>query len=180
MSGLLYKVLLKKTGLSDLVHVGPYEDPYNEIIPPNELKFWQRKGAKRRKNIPSQYTPRDRKTLKSVRDRAYHLDQCFSVAGIKFGYGAIIGFIPMVGDLINLFFSLVLIRKAKEIEGGLPDTVAIKMAFNVLIDFLIGLIPFVGDFINIAYKANTRNFQLLDEHLVKKYSIALSQVPEHQ
>ncbi|GME89772.1 unnamed protein product [[Candida] boidinii] len=43
------------------------------------------------------------------------------------------------------------------------------MTTNTLIDFGIGLIPFVGDFINIAYKANTRNYQLLENALLNNY-----------
>ena len=40
---------------------------------------------------------------------------------------------------------------------------------NVMFDFGIGLIPIVGDFINVLYKCNSRNFVLLEKHLVKKY-----------
>lgn len=39
---------------------------------------------------------------------------------------------------------------------------------NVMLDFGLGLIPIVGDLINIAYKANTRNCILLEEHLKRK------------
>ncbi|KAH3663745.1 hypothetical protein OGAPHI_005147 [Ogataea philodendri] len=167
----------KVTGLSNLVHIGPTEDPYNEIIPPNELKFWQRQGAKRRKNIPEQYSANDRAILKSVRDRAYYQDTCFSIAGIRWGCGAIVGLVPVAGDVINVAISVELIRKANQIDGALSSPVVVKMIINVIIDFLIGLIPIVGDFITIAYKANTRNFQLLDELLVKRYSAVLSKQP---
>lgn len=43
----------------------------------------------------------------------------------------------------------------------------LQMMANVIFDFLIGLIPLVGDFINIMYKANLRNFVLLEKHLVE-------------
>lgn len=43
------------------------------------------------------------------------------------------------------------------------------MMANVMFDFGIGLIPIVGDFINVLYKCNSRNFVLLEKHLVKKY-----------
>src|SRR5262249_59194159 len=42
-----------------------------------------------------------------------------------------------------------------------PRAVAARMAANVLIDTAIGAIPLVGDVFDAAFKANTRNMQLL-------------------
>ncbi|KAM9914442.1 hypothetical protein OXX69_000631 [Metschnikowia pulcherrima] len=39
--------------------------------------------------------------------------------------------------------------------------------FNILVDFLLSLIPIVGDIIEIGYKANSRNFLLLEKHLLR-------------
>ncbi|ODV85636.1 hypothetical protein CANARDRAFT_28393 [[Candida] arabinofermentans NRRL YB-2248] len=172
MSQLIYKYLLKKTGLSNAIKIGNTdEDPYTEIIPNEELSFWQKKGAKRRRKIPTIYTPNDQAVLRSVQGKAYHLDLALHICGMRIGWGGIIGLIPAVGDIINLTLSMSLINKARQIEGGLPPDVLAKMTSNVIIDFLIGLIPFVGDFINIAFKANTRNFQMLERFLKKKYEV---------
>lgn len=58
-------------------------------------------------------------------------------------------------------------KLAREIEGGLPKSLEAQMMANVSFDFGIGLIPFVGDFINVLYKCNSRNFVLLEKHLIK-------------
>ena len=39
-----------------------------------------------------------------------------------------------------------------------------KMTLNILIDALIGSIPILGDVFDIAFKANMRNIQLMQEH----------------
>jgi hypothetical protein len=38
------------------------------------------------------------------------------------------------------------------------------MVFNVALDAVIGAIPLVGDLFDFAWKANTRNLQLLERH----------------
>ncbi|GME79092.1 unnamed protein product [Ambrosiozyma monospora] len=174
MSQLAYKYALKKTGLDHALKFGGEEgrDPYKETIPEDELRFWQRKGKTRMRSVPTYLSKHDKKVLKSVKKRAYYLDQSLSVLGIRLGWGGIVGLVPAFGDFVNLFFSVMLIKKSGEIEGGLPESVYTKMVLNVLIDFLVGLIPVVGDFVNIAYKANTRNFLQLEKFLVNKYQAA--------
>ncbi|GME70779.1 unnamed protein product [[Candida] boidinii] len=160
------------TGLNHLITVGgsqQYGDIYLETVPENELKFYQKRGTKRKKLIPQYYSLNDRRILKSVRDWSYWLDLSFSLCGVRLGWGGIIGLIPGIGDVICLALSLWLIRKATGIDGGLHNSIKVEMTTNTLIDFGIGLIPFVGDFINIAYKANTRNYQLLENALLNHY-----------
>ncbi|EGW34964.1 uncharacterized protein SPAPADRAFT_145671 [Spathaspora passalidarum NRRL Y-27907] len=171
MSQLLYKYFLKKTNLDHIVQMGDdAEDPYFETIPDNELHFYQRKGAKRKRRMPNFIPKNDLKVLNKVKSRAYHLDLQLSLCGLRLGWAGIIGLIPWIGDVISLLFALQLVKKAGEIEGGLPKILQAEMMANVMMDFGIGLIPFVGDFINILYKCNSRNFILLEKHLVKKYS----------
>lgn len=145
-------------------------DPYHEDIPENELHFYQRKGAKRKRKLPSFIAAHDLKVLESVKRKAYQLDLQLSICGLRLGWAGIIGLIPWVGDVIACAFALLLVKKAGTIEGGLPAVLQSKMMFNVAMDFGIGLIPLVGDFINILYKCNSRNFILLEKHLVEKYS----------
>ncbi|KND99759.1 hypothetical protein QG37_03172 [Candidozyma auris] len=68
-----------------------------------------------------------------------------------------------------MLFALQLVKKAGQVEGGLPPALRQKMMVNVACDFGIGLIPLVGDFINVLYKCNSRNFVLLEKYLVEKY-----------
>ncbi|KAK6463157.1 hypothetical protein DFJ63DRAFT_312480 [Scheffersomyces coipomensis] len=172
MSSLAYNYFLKKTQLDHIVQTGPTDDPYFETIPDNELHFYQRHGAKRRRKLPSFIPEKDLKILESVKTQAYRLDLQLSIAGYRFGWAGIIGLFPWIGDLFALFLALNVLNTAREIEGGLPKILEGEMMFNIALDFGIGLIPFVGDLINIMYKCNSRNFVLLEKHLVHKYGQA--------
>jgi len=149
--------------------MGPTSDPYFEEIPENDLHFYQRKGAKRRRKLPGFIPKHDLKVLESVKRKAYRLDLQLSLCGLRIGWAGIIGLIPWIGDFIAMMFAMQLLRKADQIEGGLPPLLRRKMQSNIVMDFGIGLIPLVGDFINVLYKCNLRNFVLLEQHLVHKY-----------
>lgn len=137
-------------------------------IPHGELGFFQREGAKRKRQLPPGLSPKDAEVLKSVRSKAYNLDLAFECCcGWKVGWSGLIGILPWIGDAIAAFLALKLIRKAQQVDGGLPKFIEAQMMANLTFDFLIGLIPIVGDIINIAYKANSRNCILLEQHLKK-------------
>lgn len=110
------------------------------------------------------------KILESVKKRAYRLDLQLSCCGFRFGWAGVIGLLPWIGDIIACYFALQLLHKAQEIEGGLPTILQLRMMANIAFDFGIGLIPFLGDVVSMAYKSNSRNFILLEKHLVQKYS----------
>lgn len=149
--------------------MGPSEDPYFEEIPPDELHFYQRKGARRKRKMPEFIPKNDLKILNSVKRKAYRLDLQLSICGLRLGWAGIIGLIPWLGDIISATLALMIVRKASNIEGGLPEGLRLRMMMNVAFDFGIGLIPLVGDFVNILYKCNLRNFILLEKYLVEKY-----------
>lgn len=177
MSQLFYQYFLKKTNLDSVLKIGGTEDPYFETIPDDDLHFYQRRGAKRKRRLPGFIADHDLKVLNSVKRKAYRLDLQLSLCGLRFGWAGIIGLLPWVGDVIALCFALQLVKKAEQIEGGLPTSLRLKMMANVMFDFGIGLIPIVGDFINIAYKCNLRNFVMLEKHLVEKYHNNAINVP---
>lgn len=157
--------------------MGPTTDPYFEEIPESDLHFYQKKGAKRRRKLPGFIPKNDLKVLQSVKRKAYRLDLQLSLCGLRLGWAAIIGLIPWIGDIIALLFALQLLKKADQIEGGLPPQLRRSMQTNIMFDFGIGLIPIVGDFINMLYKCNLRNFVLLEKHLVQKYEKLAEPVP---
>ncbi|ODV80364.1 uncharacterized protein CANTADRAFT_233914 [Suhomyces tanzawaensis NRRL Y-17324] len=169
MSQLVYQYFLKKTKLDHVVNMGPDEDPYFEEIPADELHFYQRQGAKRKRRLPNFISHHDLKVLDSVKRKAYRLDLQLSLCGLRLGWAGVIGLIPWIGDCIALMLALQVLKKAREVEGGLPGSLELRMMANIMFDFGIGLIPFVGDFINILYKCNSRNFILLEAHLIKKH-----------
>jgi len=73
------------------------------------------------------------------------------------------------GDVIDTMLAINLVRACNKVEGGLPSTLLITMAFNILLDFIVGLVPLLGDLLDAIFKANTRNVAALEEHLIKKH-----------
>lgn len=59
-----------------------------------------------------------------------------------------------IGDVIDAFMALMVLRTCQQVEGGLPNSVRSKMVFNIIVDFAVGLVPFIGD---IADGARIRN-----------------------
>lgn len=94
--------------------------------------------------------------LKKLEQR---LDRKFSLFGVQFGTDAIVGLIPVVGDLITAGTGLYIIHKARKL-GAERATVA-KMFGNWTFDVVIGAVPVVGDIFDIAFKSNTKNVKLL-------------------
>ncbi|KAL9059982.1 MAG: hypothetical protein Q9162_000832 [Coniocarpon cinnabarinum] len=129
------------------------DDPYFEYATlPNG------KTKKVKKQIPSFIPEHDAHILSKVKSRAYHLDLClFNFMGIRFGWSAIWGLIPELGDVIDFLFALALVRKCRKVEGGLPSSIQLHMMINLAVDFLIGLVPILGDIADAAFRCNTKN-----------------------
>ena len=82
---------------------------------------------------------------------------------IRFGWDAIVGLLPVVGDLLMAGVSLHLIVCARRL--GADDRLAFRMVINLLVDTLVGAIPIIGSLFDIFFRANLRNFQLLLDHI---------------
>ena len=82
---------------------------------------------------------------------------------IRFGIDGIIGLVPGLGDVLAGLLSLV-IPLAAWIRG-VPYVTLVRMAANLGIGVLVGSIPLFGDIFDIAWKANRRNYRLLQRHL---------------
>ena len=104
--------------------------------------------------------------LLRARKLAYLLDAQFSVAGVQFGLDALVGLIPGIGDTLTALAAMYPIYVAR--RHNLGKNVQVRMAVNVLIDWLPGLIPVVGDLIDVAYKANLKNLKLLERAAERK------------
>ncbi|KAL4761755.1 DUF4112 domain-containing protein [Aspergillus foveolatus] len=146
------------------------EDPYFEEVPASRLgRAFGKKTQKRRKAIPPGLSENDTKVLTRVKRRAYRLDLAlFSLCGLKFGWGSVIGLIPFVGDAADAALAMMVLKTCEGIDGGLPTWLRTQMTINIIIDFLIGLVPFVGDIADAAYKCNTRNAIALEKYLREK------------
>ncbi len=85
------------------------------------------------------------------------------------GLDAVIGLVPVVGDLAGTAFSLVLI--ARTLRYGPPASLVSKMLATVIVDLILGSIPFVGFFADVWFKANDRNAQLMRDFLDSRSQI---------
>ena len=93
------------------------------------------------------------------------LDTAFVVPGtsIRFGFDAMIGLVPGIGDAITTLISLYIVREAREL--GAPRHLVARMLANVAIDGVVGAVPFLGDAFDVVWRANRRNMALLRKHI---------------
>jgi len=93
------------------------------------------------------------------------LDEAFRIPGTSFRFGidGIIGLVPGLGDVLAGLLSLVIPLAAW--MRGVPYVTLVRMAVNLGIGVLVGSIPVFGDIFDIAWKANRRNYRLLQLHL---------------
>lgn len=96
------------------------------------------------------------------------LDDVFKIPGTKAGIGldALIGLIPVVGDLATGLFGVWMYQEAKRL--GVPATDRFKIIGHYVLDTLVGFIPFAGDLIDVAYKANRMSLDIIEKHLEAK------------
>ena len=106
------------------------------------------------------------RALAEVQTIAWLLDNSIPVPGTggrRFGIDAVIGFVPVVGDLISGGIGLFVVWRGSRL--GLPRVVVARMLANTAIDMAIGAIPVLGDAFDLWFKANTRNLGLMRRHL---------------
>jgi hypothetical protein len=96
------------------------------------------------------------------------MDGAFVLPGtnIRFGLDALIGLIPVAGDLIAGVVSSYLIWEARQL--GAPRWLIARMMANTLIDTAVGAIPGVGDAFDVLFRANMKNMALLRRYLEKR------------
>lgn len=83
--------------------------------------------------------------------------------GVKFGWDAILGLIPGLGDVITSGFSFYIILTASRL--GVDSATLLRMGINLLIDNLIDMIPFIGNLFDFYWKANNKNIILMEKAL---------------
>lgn len=83
--------------------------------------------------------------------------------GHRIGLDGLIGLIPGIGDLIGAAVSSYFFVEAARLR--VPGTVLARMAANVVVETVVGAIPVFGDIFDLAYKANARNYRLLEGYL---------------
>jgi hypothetical protein len=112
--------------------------------------------------VHSVETPEAHEVRERLRKLAWLFDSSIPIPGtrITVGLDALIGLIPVLGDLIGVAMSSFILAEANRL--GAPRSVLWRMAGNVGIEGLVGMVPFAGDIVDAAFKANQRNVKLLD------------------
>jgi hypothetical protein len=96
------------------------------------------------------------------------LDTAFILPGtnVRFGFDALIGLVPGIGDAITTAISLYIVHEARQL--GAPAHLILRMLANVAVDGFVGAVPLVGDAFDVLWRANRRNVRLLREWLVRE------------
>ena len=92
------------------------------------------------------------------------MDSRFRIPGtnIRFGLDPLLSLFPALGNIISYIVSGLLILQM--VRFGASGKLAIKMIFNICVDFLISNIPVLGTIFTTGYKANIRNIRLMKEY----------------
>lgn len=93
------------------------------------------------------------------------LERLVTVPGIRqpVGLDAIVGLIPVAGDVVTAAMGLYLVWEARNL--GLSRWQRGWMLARVGLDTLLGMVPVVGDLFDFAYRSNSRNLATLRRHL---------------
>lgn len=93
------------------------------------------------------------------------MENAFTVPGLKrrIGLDAIIGLIPVVGDVLTAAMGAYVVWEARNL--GMSRWHLARMAGNVGIDTVLGAVPLLGDLFDIVFRSNTRNLRILRKHL---------------
>jgi hypothetical protein len=82
--------------------------------------------------------------------------------GFRFGLAGLIGLIPGIGDILDALVSLYILLRAMQL--GVPRVAVARMVVNIGIESLVGAVPFAGDMFDVVFKANKRNYQILQRY----------------
>lgn len=83
--------------------------------------------------------------------------------GLRIGADAVLGLVPVFGDVITGAIGAYLIYEAQRL--GIPRSAIARMIANIAFDTAIGAIPVAGDIWDFFFRANDRNMQILARHI---------------
>lgn len=97
------------------------------------------------------------------------LERSFRIPGVNIpiGLDAIVGLIPVLGDIITTALGAYLVWEARNL--GMSKLQLTRMAGNVGFDALLGAVPVVGDAADFMFRSNTRNLRIVKKHLDKHH-----------
>lgn len=85
--------------------------------------------------------------------------------GIRFGLDAVVGLIPVVGDISTTGVSLYIVYTAYNLGAG--PSVLLRMMVNIMIENLISVIPLFGNLFDFYWKSNMKNVELVENYLLR-------------
>ena len=85
----------------------------------------------------------------------------------RVGLDALLGIVPVAGDLLSAAIGLYLVAQAREL--GASRRLQTRMIGNLLLDAALSVVPVVGDVADIYFKAHLRNLRLLQKELGEPY-----------
>ena len=96
------------------------------------------------------------------------MDGVFVLPGtnIRMGLDAIIGLVPVAGDMLAGLISTYLIWEARRL--GAPRWLIARMIANTFLDTTLGAVPILGDAFDVMFRANMKNMALLRKHMEKR------------
>jgi hypothetical protein len=111
---------------------------------------------------PQDDPERDQRALQGLRLITQLFDRAFTIPGTKwrFGLDALFGLVPGLGDLAGGLVAVYALRVARNLRA--PPEVQLHMLTNIALDALVGMVPVLGDIFDFAFKAQSRNLDLLE------------------
>ena len=97
------------------------------------------------------------------------LERAFALPGTRHrvGLDAVVGLIPVVGDLIAAAMGAWLIWEARNL--GMSRFHLARMTGNLAFDTAIGAVPLLGDAFDFLFLSNTRNLRIVKRWLDKHH-----------
>ena len=95
------------------------------------------------------------------------LDTAFVIPGTKqrVGIDAIVGLIPVVGDILTTLLSSYIIFEARNL--GISRFARMRMMANLGIHAAIGSVPLIGDAFDAFFRVNQRNMAIVRAQLAR-------------
>jgi hypothetical protein len=139
-------------------HVPPVQP---HVAPVQPLSVEKRKQLARERLI----------TLTRLMDEAVYVPALRTRVGLD----ALLGLVPVVGDLISAGIGLYIVSQAREL--GASRWLQARMISNLVADVAIGAVPLAGDLADVYFKAHRRNLKLLQKALGEPYLDAPQNLP---
>ncbi len=118
----------------------------------------------------------DEAALNRMRAVSTLMDDVVPIPGTNksFGIDPLLSIDPTpVGDLVGGAISLYIVAESANL--GVPYTTLVKMIGNVAVDVGIGSVPVLGVLLDAVWKANKRNFALVEEYVERQSDLSFDE-----